>query len=84
MCGGDNIRMKFCEECGAQLEDDAIFCEECGTPVEEIESIQTSEVVPEIATEVEEVVPEAVPEVDGSENSSKIEKGNKKEMIRNF
>ncbi len=26
--------MKFCEECGAQLSDDAVFCEECGTPVE--------------------------------------------------
>lgn len=25
--------MKFCEECGAQLEDDAVFCEECGSPV---------------------------------------------------
>lgn len=23
--------MKFCENCGAQLEDDATFCEECGT-----------------------------------------------------
>lgn len=23
--------MKFCEECGAKLEDDAVFCEECGT-----------------------------------------------------
>ncbi len=27
--------MKFCEECGAQLEEGAVFCEECGTPVEE-------------------------------------------------
>lgn len=26
--------MKFCEECGAQLEDDALFCEECGASVE--------------------------------------------------
>lgn len=25
--------MRFCEECGAQLEDDARFCEECGTEV---------------------------------------------------
>ena len=76
--------MKFCEECGAQLEDDAIFCEECGTPVEEIESIQTSEVVPEIATEVEEVVPEAVTEVDGSENLSQIEKESKKRNDKKF
>ena len=27
--------MKFCEECGAQLEDDAIFCEECGAQVDD-------------------------------------------------
>ncbi len=26
--------MRFCDECGAQLEDDAKFCDECGTPVE--------------------------------------------------
>ena len=26
--------MKFCEECGARLEDDAKFCEECGAVVE--------------------------------------------------
>ena len=23
-------KMKYCEECGAKLEDDAVFCEECG------------------------------------------------------
>lgn len=34
--------MKFCEECGAQLEDNALFCEECGTPVEPAESAQES------------------------------------------
>lgn len=27
--------MKFCEECGAQLEDDAVFCEECGAQVDD-------------------------------------------------
>ncbi len=26
--------MKFCEECGTQLDDDAVFCEECGAAVE--------------------------------------------------
>ena len=31
--------MKFCEECGVQLEDDAIFCEECGATVGDSESI---------------------------------------------
>lgn len=29
--------MKFCEECGAQLDDDVKFCEECGTPVSSVE-----------------------------------------------
>lgn len=29
--------MRFCEECGAQLEDDARFCEECGTEVVHLE-----------------------------------------------
>ena len=27
--------MKFCEECGAQLEADAVFCEECGAQVDD-------------------------------------------------
>ena len=27
--------MKFCEECGAQLEDDAVFCEECGAQIDD-------------------------------------------------
>ena len=26
--------MRFCDECGAQLEDNAVFCEECGAKVE--------------------------------------------------
>lgn len=29
--------MRFCEECGAKIEDAAMFCEECGTPVEVVE-----------------------------------------------
>ena len=29
--------MRFCEECGAELADDALFCEECGAKVERIE-----------------------------------------------
>lgn len=32
--------MKFCEECGAQLEDDMRFCDECGTPVTDYEEVQ--------------------------------------------
>ena len=28
--------MKFCENCGTQLEDSAVFCEECGTKQEVI------------------------------------------------
>ena len=47
--------MKFCEECGAQLEDDAVFCEECGTQVEELE------IVPPIQPQNVEVVPPIQP-----------------------
>ena len=36
--------MKFCEECGAQLEDDVLFCDECGTPVSEDVVATTEEV----------------------------------------
>lgn len=38
--------MKFCEECGAQLEDDALFCEECGAEQEPlaVEPVQEPEV----------------------------------------
>lgn len=28
--------MKFCEECGAQLEDDVMFCDECGAQIAEV------------------------------------------------
>lgn len=34
--------MKFCEECGAQLDDEAVFCEECGTRVELVQDKLTS------------------------------------------
>ena len=33
--------MKFCENCGAQLEDNAVFCEECGTKQEAMTQHQT-------------------------------------------
>jgi len=37
--------MRFCEECGAQLEDEAKFCEECGAEQESltIEAVQVQE-----------------------------------------
>lgn len=31
--------MKFCEECGAELEEGAIFCDECGAKVAEYENV---------------------------------------------
>lgn len=39
--------MRFCEECGAPLEDDAKFCEECGTPVEPLAADEDSPAVEE-------------------------------------
>lgn len=39
--------MRFCEECGAQLEDDVRFCEECGAEQEPIIVEQESEIVTE-------------------------------------
>lgn len=43
--------MKFCEKCGAQLEDDVKFCDECGTPVsnEEEETVVSTPVLNEQA-----------------------------------
>lgn len=57
--------MKFCEECGAKLEDDAVFCEECGAVVasettvlkntDEVESeITESEIPDEVEHEITE------------------------------
>lgn len=37
--------MKFCEECGAALEDNAMFCEECGNAV--ADEVQTNKVLTE-------------------------------------
>lgn len=34
--------MKFCENCGIQLEDDAVFCEECGAKQENLADSQSS------------------------------------------
>lgn len=47
--------MKFCEECGAQLEDDVLFCDECGTPVSQ---------------DVEDAVVIAVPPVTAESNDT--------------
>ena len=33
--------MKFCENCGTQLDDNAVFCEECGTKQENYTDAQT-------------------------------------------
>ena len=44
--------MRFCEECGAQLEDGVKFCEECGAEVEEL----VIDEVPVEKTDIEETV----------------------------
>ena len=44
--------MKFCEECGAKLDDDSTFCEECGAQVATVTSA-TVENLPKQKTENE-------------------------------
>ena len=34
--------MRYCEECGARLEDDARYCEECGAEQEPFVEVETS------------------------------------------
>ena len=36
--------MKYCENCGAKLEDDACFCDECGAKVEENKNSEQKEI----------------------------------------
>lgn len=59
--------MKFCENCGAPLEDDALFCESCGEKVEAGEDSPVEVAAPEVEAEEqaenEEIKPEAEPEV---------------------
>lgn len=49
--------MKYCEECGAQLEDDMRFCDECGTPVSDYEEVQE---VKETGAQVQSVTEQKV------------------------
>lgn len=46
--------MKYCENCGAELEDSAVFCEECGAKVEKVpqEKIVDSENHKETKTDI--------------------------------
>ena len=34
--------MKYCENCGAELEDSAVFCDECGARVETVPQEKSS------------------------------------------
>ena len=58
--------MKFCENCGTQLADDATFCEECGTKQEvtappvvtqKTESVPVQSVENNVAAQVENMMP---------------------------
>lgn len=40
--------MKFCENCGIQLEDNAVFCEECGAKQDSVEQTQPEVSTPEV------------------------------------
>lgn len=48
--------MKFCENCGTQLADDAVFCEECGTKQETVAAV-----TPQIAEKPSTSTPSAAP-----------------------
>lgn len=60
--------MKFCEECGAKLDDDSTFCEECGAQVATVTSA-TVENLPKQKTENETNV-KVIQEVMGHKNFS--------------
>lgn len=65
--------MRFCEECGAELEEGAVFCENCGAKVENsVEEVTETKV--EVETEEVETPEETV--VQNVQESSKS-KGNK-------
>lgn len=51
--------MRYCRNCGAPLDDDALFCRECGTKIEGQPVPQSSPVIPEIPPVV---VPTAMPQ----------------------
>lgn len=40
--------MKFCENCGTQLEDNAVFCEECGAKREAVQQDHPEVTIPEV------------------------------------
>ena len=54
--------MKYCENCGAELEDSAVFCEECGAKVETVpqekavDSEQSKEAEKQDNTEIDDAV----------------------------
>ena len=50
--------MKFCNQCGAQLEDDMLFCNMCGAKQE------AAPAAPEAAPAPEPVAPEAIPAIE--------------------
>ena len=54
---------KFCTNCGATLEDDAVFCPECGTRFDSVPTAEEAAPAPEVRPEPQETVrpqPEAV------------------------
>ena len=76
--------MRFCEECGAQLEDDAKFCDECGTPVAVLEEEPVAEVTEmpeETEAEAESAVQNDTEEVkDVVVHSEKVEEPRKEKQ----
>lgn len=49
--------MKFCSNCGIQLEDDALFCTSCGSKVEDVVEPAQDEAPTQTVAQAEEVAP---------------------------
>ena len=61
--------MKFCENCGAKLEDNASFCEECGTKQETVQQ-----------NDVQAISHGSMPSQSSTTTSQSVEKSTKKQM----
>lgn len=64
--------MKFCENCGTKLDDNALFCEECGTKQEPVEEVIASEKVEDTSQNQQEDV-SSIQQTNRDQNDDKNE-----------